>query len=82
MGILAALIVGGFAGWLAEKAMKSDMGLLMNIVLGVVGAIVFSFLLRFLGIGVGSPASFSLAYLVTGFLGACLLIFVGRMFKR
>ena len=37
MGFLAAIIVGGLAGWLAEKVMKSDMGLIMNIILGVVG---------------------------------------------
>ena len=33
------------AGWIAEKAMHSNMGLLMNIVLGIVGAIVGNFLL-------------------------------------
>jgi len=36
-GWIAAIIIGGIAGWLAEQFMKSDMGLLMNIVLGVVG---------------------------------------------
>ena len=39
IGWIAAIIVGGIAGWLAELFMKSDMGLLMNIVLGIVGAI-------------------------------------------
>jgi hypothetical protein len=38
IGWIAAIIIGGIAGWLAEQFMKSDMGLLMNIALGVVGA--------------------------------------------
>ena len=37
VGWIAGIIIGGIAGWLAEQFMKSDMGLLMNIVLGVVG---------------------------------------------
>ena len=36
-GLDAAIIIGGIAGWLAEQFMKSDMGLIMNIVLGIVG---------------------------------------------
>jgi hypothetical protein len=36
VGWIAAIIIGGIAGWLAEQFMKSDMGLLMNIVLGIV----------------------------------------------
>ena len=37
VGWIAAIIVGGIAGWLAEQFMKSDMGLVMNIVLGSSG---------------------------------------------
>jgi uncharacterized membrane protein YeaQ/YmgE (transglycosylase-associated protein family) len=33
------IIVGGIAGWLAEQFMQSQMGLLMNIVLGIVGVL-------------------------------------------
>jgi uncharacterized membrane protein YeaQ/YmgE (transglycosylase-associated protein family) len=40
IGWIAAIIIGGIAGWLAEQVMKSQMGLLMNIVLGIVGAAV------------------------------------------
>ena len=39
VGILAAIIIGGLAGWLAEKFMHSDMGLFMNILLGIIGAV-------------------------------------------
>ena len=34
IGWIAAIIIGGIAGWLAEQFMKSQMGLVMNIVLG------------------------------------------------
>ncbi len=37
IGWIAAIIIGGIAGWLAEQFMKSQMGLLLNIVLGIVG---------------------------------------------
>ena len=36
VGWIAAIIIGGVAGWLAEQFMKSDMGILMNIVLGII----------------------------------------------
>ena len=45
IGWIAAIIIGGIAGWLAEQFMKSQMGLVMNIVLGIIGAAVASWLL-------------------------------------
>jgi len=50
VGWVAAIIIGGIAGWLAEKFMNSNMGLLMNIILGIVGAIVANAILSGLGI--------------------------------
>jgi uncharacterized membrane protein YeaQ/YmgE (transglycosylase-associated protein family) len=43
IGWIAAIIVGGIAGWLAEQFMKSQMGVLMNIVLGIIGAAIAAF---------------------------------------
>jgi uncharacterized membrane protein YeaQ/YmgE (transglycosylase-associated protein family) len=40
IGWIAAIIIGGIAGWLAEQFMKSQMGFVMNIVLGIMGAAV------------------------------------------
>ncbi len=53
VGWIAAIIIGGIAGWLAEQFMKSDMGLLMNIVLGIVGAAIASAILSIFGIVLG-----------------------------
>ena len=77
VGWIAAIIIGGIAGWLAEQFMKSDMGMLMNIVLGIVGAAVASAILSFFGIALGGW----LGYLITGFIGACLLIWIVRLVK-
>ena len=78
IGWLAAIIIGGIAGWLAEQFMKSNMGLFMNIILGIVGAIVLNAILAAVGFSFGTGL---IAYLITGFIGACLLIAVARMFR-
>jgi len=77
IGWIAAIVIGGVAGWLAEQFMKSQMGLLMNIVLGIVGAAVASWLFSFLGLAFGGW----LGYLIVGFIGATILIFVARMIR-
>ena len=74
IGWIAAIIIGGVAGWLAEQFMKSDTGLLMNIVLGIVGAAIASAILSLFGIiFIGW-----IGYLIAGFIGACLLIWIVR----
>jgi uncharacterized membrane protein YeaQ/YmgE (transglycosylase-associated protein family) len=74
VGWIAAIIIGGIAGWLAEQFMKSNTGLIMNVVLGIVGAAVASTIFTFLGINLGGW----LGYLIAGFIGAVLLIWVWR----
>jgi len=75
IGWIAAIIIGGLAGWIASNFMKSDTGLLMNIVLGIVGAAVASLLF---GLSFGGW----LGYLVAGFVGACILIAAARAIRR
>ncbi|PWW03901.1 putative membrane protein YeaQ/YmgE (transglycosylase-associated protein family) [Hoeflea marina] len=79
VGFLGAIIVGGVAGWLAERFMRSNMGLLMNIILGIVGAALLNFLLGVLGIYTGTGL---LVYLIVGFVGACILIALARAIRR
>ena len=79
MGWLAAILVGGIAGWLAEMFMKSNMGVLMNIILGIVGAVVANFIFSALNISIGTGW---VAYLVAGFIGACILIALARLVRR
>jgi len=77
IGRIAAIVIGGIAGWLAEQFMKSDMGLLMNIVLGIVGAAIASAIFSVLGIALGGW----IGYLIAGFIGACLLIWIVRALR-
>lgn len=77
VGWIAAIIIGGIAGWLAEQFMKSNMGMIMNIVLGIVGAIVANALLGLIGVSLGGWIGF----LIAGFIGACLLIAIVRAIR-
>ena len=79
IGWIAAIVVGGIAGWLAEQFMKRDLGLVMNIVLGIVGAAVASWLFGLIGISFGPGW---VGYLIAGFIGAVILIFATRMVRQ
>jgi uncharacterized membrane protein YeaQ/YmgE (transglycosylase-associated protein family) len=74
VGWIAAIIIGGVAGWLAEQFMKSEMGILMNIVLGIAGAAVANAILGFFGVHLGGW----IGYLIAGFIGAVLLVWIVR----
>jgi uncharacterized membrane protein YeaQ/YmgE (transglycosylase-associated protein family) len=77
IGWIAAIIIGGLAGWIASAIMKTGTGIFMNIVLGIIGAAIASFLFSFIGIGFGGW----LGYLVAGILGACILIWLVRAIR-
>ena len=78
MGWLGAIVIGGIAGWLAEIITRSNMGIIVNIVLGIIGAGLASWLFAKLGVQIGGPAWVN--YLVSGFVGACILILATRIF--
>jgi uncharacterized membrane protein YeaQ/YmgE (transglycosylase-associated protein family) len=72
MDLMMTLLVGGLIGWLASLLMKTDgqMGVLANMLIGIVGSILGSWLAGVLGIAVaGSPARW-----LVGLLGAMALI--------
>lgn len=78
VGWLTAIIVGGFAGWIAEKVMRSKISLLGNILLGIVGAVVANFLFSVVGVEIGFGW---FRYLIAGFVGACILIAAARAIR-
>ena len=80
-GIIIWLIVGAIAGWLASLIMKggSSYGLVGDIVLGIVGAIVAGWLLPRLGILIGGGI---LGEIINATIGAIVVIFVVRMISR
>jgi uncharacterized membrane protein YeaQ/YmgE (transglycosylase-associated protein family) len=79
VGWIAAMIIGGIAGCLAGRFMHRNVGMFMNIILGIIGAAIASRLFGFLGIEFGNGW---LGYLVAGFIGACILIWVARWARR
>ncbi|MFJ5486274.1 GlsB/YeaQ/YmgE family stress response membrane protein [Hansschlegelia beijingensis] len=78
VGWIMAIILGGIAGWIAEQIMKSEMGVMMNIILGIVGALVLNAILRMLGV---IPPDGWIWQSVIAIIGACLLIWVWRMVR-
>ena len=78
MGWFGAIIIGGIAGWLAEIITRSNMGIIVNIILGIIGAGFASWLFAKLGVQIGGPVWVN--YLVSGFVGACILILATRIF--
>lgn len=80
LGIIGWLVIGIVAGWLAEKVMGRNHGLLTNLVVGVVGALLGGFIAgNVLGIPVGG---FNLVTLLVAFGGACLLLFLLGLIKK
>ena len=77
-GWIAWIVIGILAGFIAEKVMKNDMGLLMNLVLGVVGALVGGFLFGLIGIDAGG----FIGSLIIATLGAILVLWIVGMLKK
>jgi uncharacterized membrane protein YeaQ/YmgE (transglycosylase-associated protein family) len=79
MGLLAWIIVGLIAGWLAGLVMRGgSYGIIGDIILGIVGAIVGGFLAGAL-FGVPDPVSgFNLSTILIAFLGAVIVIAIAR----
>ena len=85
MGFILALIVGGIIGWLASIVMRTNaqQGILLNIVVGVVGAILGSLLLSpLIGGGNLMSGAFDIRTLLVAFLGAVILLAVVNLFRR
>ncbi len=79
------LIAGAIIGWLASRIMGTNgqQGLVLDIVVGVVGAFVAGwFLTPIFGIGTINQSNFSLPALLVSLLGAVLLLAVVRLFTR
>jgi len=80
MSILGWIILGGLAGWIASALTGSRDGCLMNIVIGIVGALVGGFAFSLLG-GAG-VTGFNLWSLLVAVVGAVTLILVVRGLRK
>ncbi len=79
-GLITFLAIGAVAGWLGSTLMKGGgFGLLGNIVVGVVGAVIGGYVFGLLGISAGSGL---LGSIVTATAGAVILLFTVRLIKK
>jgi uncharacterized membrane protein YeaQ/YmgE (transglycosylase-associated protein family) len=84
MGILVWLIVGGVVGWLASIVMRTDaqQGILLNVVVGIVGALLAGFVVSpLLGIGTINQG-ISVATFLVSLVGAIILLAIVNLFRR
>jgi uncharacterized membrane protein YeaQ/YmgE (transglycosylase-associated protein family) len=85
MGIIGWLIFGAIVGWVASKIMGTDaqQGALLNIIVGIVGALLGGFLWRLITGNNGPFEFFDIGSWVTAIVGACILVFlVGTVMGR
>jgi uncharacterized membrane protein YeaQ/YmgE (transglycosylase-associated protein family) len=86
MNLILWLVFGALVGWLASVDMRTDaqQGLLLNIVVGIVGAFLGGNLFNLLGLG-GSTINnrdFSLGALFVSFCGAVVLLVIVNLIQR
>ncbi|OBH05430.1 MULTISPECIES: GlsB/YeaQ/YmgE family stress response membrane protein [unclassified Mycobacterium] len=82
LGVIGWIVVGGLAGWVGSKITGTDaqMGLLLNIVVGVVGGLLGGFVLRGLGVDVNGRGLFF--SFLTCLLGAVILLAIVKLVAR
>ncbi len=82
MNIIGWIIIGGLAGWIASKIMKTDqsMGIMANIIVGIVGAFIGGFVLNLLG-GPGVQ-DFDIYSLLVATLGSVILLAIAKAFRH
>ena len=85
MNFILWIIIGGILGWIASMIMRTNaqQGLVLNIIVGIVGALVAGLVLTPLfGIGTINQSNFSLPALLVSLLGAIILLAIVNLFRR
>lgn len=82
MGIILWIIFGALVGWIASMIMGTDaqQGAFLNIVVGIVGAVIGGFLMNMLGYG--GVDGFNLYSFVVALLGAIVLIWIVKAVRK
>ncbi|MBR3533771.1 MAG: GlsB/YeaQ/YmgE family stress response membrane protein [Clostridiales bacterium] len=76
MGLVISLIIAGVCGWVAGMIMKSSFPWFINIIIGLVGGAIFSWLLgSFVIAGI-------VGNIIGGIIGSCLVIFIIKLIKK
>lgn len=80
MGIILWIVFGALVGWVASMVMKTGGGLVWDIVVGIVGAVIGGFIMSLLG--EGGVGGFNLYSFIVALLGACVLIIIVRTLRH
>jgi len=82
VGIFGTLLIGGIAGWIAEKLTNSYHGLLTNIIIGIIGSYIGGFLANVIGLKIAVIfQGWFWGNLLVSVVGAVVLITVYRLLK-
>ncbi len=85
MNFIVWLVVGGIIGWLASLIMRTDakQGMLLNVVVGIVGALVGGWLISpLVGVGTINQNSLSIPALAVSLVGAVILLAIVNLIRR
>ena len=85
MGIIILIVVGGILGWLASIIMRTDgqQGIFLNVIVGIVGALLGGFLLApLLNFGGSITEGINMPSLLVSFLGAVVLLAIVNLVRR
>jgi uncharacterized membrane protein YeaQ/YmgE (transglycosylase-associated protein family) len=80
MGILLWIIFGALAGWIASLVMRTRQGLLLDIVVGIIGAVIGGFIFR--AFGAAGVSGFNFYSLLVAILGAIVLLWIVKAVRR
>jgi uncharacterized membrane protein YeaQ/YmgE (transglycosylase-associated protein family) len=82
VGWLGTLLIGALAGWIAEKVTGSNLGLIMNIIVGIVGAYIGAFLANAAGLQLGEIfQGWFWGNLIVAAVGATLLLTIFKVLR-
>ncbi len=83
MGIIAWIVIGALAGWIASMIMNTneEQGAIGNIVVGIIGALIGGFLLETFT-GSDTTTGFNFSTLLTAILGSVVLLAIVKAFRR
>jgi uncharacterized membrane protein YeaQ/YmgE (transglycosylase-associated protein family) len=81
MGLLLYIVFGGLVGWVASIIMKTDasQGIFLNIIVGIVGAVLGSWIMSFFG--EAGVTSFSLYSFIVALIGSLVLLAIVQAFR-
>lgn len=85
LNLILWLLFGALVGWLASIVMRTDaqQGALLNIVVGIVGALLGGWIFSLFGFGSNiNNGDFSLSALLVSFVGAVILLGIVNLFRR